>query len=60
MGLSEQMTGRVLDALGRPLDGLAPLRTGETWPLDGVVPQAMERGRSVSRYRRACAFWMEC
>jgi flagellum-specific ATP synthase len=43
MGLSEQMTGRVLDALGRPLDGLAPLRTGETWPLDGVVPQAMER-----------------
>jgi flagellum-specific ATP synthase len=43
MGLSEQMTGRVLDALGRPLDGLAPLRIGEAWPLDGVVPQAMER-----------------
>jgi flagellum-specific ATP synthase len=43
MGLSEQMTGRVLDALGRPLDGLAPVRIGEAWPLDGVVPKAMER-----------------
>jgi flagellum-specific ATP synthase len=37
------MTGRVLDALGRPLDGLGPLRIGGTWPLDGAVPKAMER-----------------
>ena len=43
MALSEQMTGRVLDALGRPLDGLAPLRIAGAWPLDGVVPKAMER-----------------
>jgi flagellum-specific ATP synthase len=43
MALSEQMTGRVLDALGRPLDGLAPLRVGGTWPLDGAPPKAMER-----------------
>jgi len=31
MALSEHMTGRVLDALGRPLDGLAPLRIGGVW-----------------------------
>jgi flagellum-specific ATP synthase len=43
MALSEQMTGRVLDALGRPMDGLAPLRIGGSWPLDGDVPNAMER-----------------
>jgi flagellum-specific ATP synthase len=43
MALSEHMTGRVLDALGRPLDGLAPLRIGGAWPLDGAVPKAMER-----------------
>jgi flagellum-specific ATP synthase len=43
MALSEQMTGRVLDALGQPLDGMAPLRIGAAWPLDGVVPKAMER-----------------
>jgi flagellum-specific ATP synthase len=43
MALSEQMTGRVLDALGQPLDGLEPLRIGGAWPLDGVVPKAMDR-----------------
>ena len=43
MALSRQMTGRVLDALGRPLDGLDPLRISGAWPLDGVVPRAMER-----------------
>lgn len=43
MALNEKMTGRVLDALGRPMDGLAPLRIGATWPLDGAVPKAMER-----------------
>jgi flagellum-specific ATP synthase len=43
MSLSDDMTGRVLDALGRPLDGLGPLRIGGAWPLDGVVPKAMER-----------------
>jgi flagellum-specific ATP synthase len=43
MPLSEHMTGRVLDALGRPMDGLGPLRIDGTWPLDGAVPKAMER-----------------
>jgi flagellum-specific ATP synthase len=43
MALSYHMAGRVLDALGRPLDGLAPLRIGGVWPLDGAVPKAMER-----------------
>ena len=43
IALSEHMTGRVLDALGRPLDGMAPLRIGRAWPLDGVAPKAMER-----------------
>ena len=43
ISLSEQMAGRVLDALGRPLDGLPPLRIGGVWPLDGAAPKAMER-----------------
>jgi flagellum-specific ATP synthase len=42
-GIERAHDGRVLDALGRPLDGLAPLRIGGTWPLDGAVPKAMER-----------------
>jgi flagellum-specific ATP synthase len=43
MALSEQMAGRVLDAMGRPIDGLGPMRTTAAWPLDGVMPKAMER-----------------
>jgi flagellum-specific ATP synthase len=43
MPLSDQMTGRVLDALGRPMDGLGPLRAAAAWPLDGDVPKAMQR-----------------
>jgi flagellum-specific ATP synthase len=43
MALSEQMTGRVLDAMGHPLDAAGPLRTDGSWPLDGAVPKAMER-----------------
>jgi len=43
IAVTEQMTGRVLDALGKPFDGLMPLRTAGTWPLDGTVPNAMER-----------------
>ena len=31
MALSDQMTGRVLDAMGRPLDGGAPLRIAGAW-----------------------------
>ena len=43
VALSESMTGRVLDGIGQPLDGLAPLRSGGTWPLDGDAPKALER-----------------
>jgi flagellum-specific ATP synthase len=43
IALSEQMTGRVMDALGRSLDGAPALKTAGSWPLDGVVPKAMER-----------------
>lgn len=41
--LGHQMLGRVLDALGTPLDGLPPFRATKAWPLDGIMPKAMER-----------------
>ncbi|MEI9980584.1 MAG: FliI/YscN family ATPase [Edaphobacter sp.] len=37
------MEGRIVDALGSPLDGLGALRLAEMWPLDGTVPHPMER-----------------
>lgn len=41
--VGEGMLGRVLDALGRPLDGAAPYRAREFWPLHGEPPQPLER-----------------
>ncbi len=41
--VGEQMAGRVLNALGEPMDGLLPLRLHDPWPVDGSIPRAMER-----------------
>ncbi len=43
IGVGEGMEGRILDSLGMPLDGLPALRARELRPLDGVIPQPMER-----------------
>jgi flagellum-specific ATP synthase len=41
--VGEQMVGRILNALGAPLDHLQPPTMTEMWPLDGAVPHPMER-----------------
>ena len=43
MAIAEEMQGRVLDAVGRPMDGLGEMRLAGGTPLDGTVPLAMER-----------------
>ena len=43
IAVSDDLTGRVLDSLGVPLDGLPAPRARELWPLDGVTPHPMER-----------------
>ena len=43
IAVGEQMEGRILNALGAPLDGLPAPRVAGMWPLDGVVPHPMER-----------------
>lgn len=37
--------GRVIDALGRPVDGLGPLDSGARVPVDNEAPSAMDRAR---------------
>jgi flagellum-specific ATP synthase len=37
--------GRVLDGLGRPIDGKGPLLTGPLLPIDNEAPEAMRRAR---------------
>jgi flagellum-specific ATP synthase len=43
IAVGEQMEGRILNALGAPLDELPAPRMAEMWPLDGAVPHPMER-----------------
>ncbi len=43
IAVGEQMQGRILNALGEPLDGQARPRVRELWPLDGAAPMPMQR-----------------
>ncbi|MEO6807139.1 MAG: FliI/YscN family ATPase [Edaphobacter sp.] len=43
IAVGTEMEGRIVDALGSPLDGLAAPRAVEMWPLDGTIPHPMER-----------------
>ncbi|SNS44926.1 flagellum-specific ATP synthase [Granulicella rosea] len=43
IGVGEQMQGRVLNAIGLPLDGGPAPRVREMWPLEGSMPKPMER-----------------
>ncbi len=43
MGIGEEMQGRILSALGEPLDGGEEPAVEVQWPLDGAVPMPMER-----------------
>ncbi len=41
--VGQDLLGRVLDALGQPLDGRPRPRIEESWPLEGDIPQPMDR-----------------
>jgi flagellum-specific ATP synthase len=43
IAVGREMEGRILNALGEPLDGLPVPKVAEMWPLDGAVPHPMER-----------------
>ena len=43
MAVGEAMIGRVLNAIGAPLDGRPHPKTKQLWPLDGATPTPMER-----------------
>src|SRR5229473_7002295 len=38
-----ELVGRVVDALGRPLDGKGPIRTKEFYPLERIAPGVIDR-----------------
>jgi ATP synthase in type III secretion protein N len=42
---SDRLLGRVLDGLGRPIDGGPPLADAEPWPVDRAAPDPLSRPR---------------
>jgi F-type H+-transporting ATPase subunit alpha len=46
--VGRELIGRVVDALGRPIDGKGPLNTTETAPIEKVAPGVISR-KSVSQ-----------
>lgn len=45
MRVGEELIGRIVDPLGEPLDGLAPLKTEKTRPVEFPAPSIMDRGK---------------
>lgn len=43
LAVGEQMQGRILNALGEPIDGLSKPRVRRLWPLDAAPPAPMDR-----------------
>ena len=43
IAVGERMEGRILNALGAPLDGMPMPGVAQMWPLDGEVPHPMAR-----------------
>ena len=45
VGVSDALAGRVLDGLGRPIDGLGPIVPRDHYPLNCRAPNPLERKR---------------
>lgn len=45
MRVGEELIGRIVDPLGEPLDGLTPLKTEKTRPVEFPAPSIMDRGK---------------
>jgi len=48
--VGEGLLGRVVDAMGMPLDGLGPVIAGARWPLAGRPGNPLDRGRVTERF----------
>ena len=47
--VGDALLGRVVDALGRPLDGQGEIKTSESRPIERIAPGVMTRERSEER-----------
>ncbi|MET0375423.1 MAG: FliI/YscN family ATPase [Rhizorhabdus sp.] len=45
VSVGPELLGRVMDAVGNPLDGLGPINPAHRWPLAGRMSNPLDRGR---------------
>ena len=57
VGVGEELAGRVLDGLGRPIDGGPPLARPARVAVERRRPHALARPASTGRSASACAPW---
>ncbi len=48
--VGEEMLGRVFDGLGRPIDGLPPIRAEKHWNVRRSAPNSMQRSRIKEKF----------
>jgi flagellum-specific ATP synthase len=48
--VGEGLIGRVIDAMGQPLDRKGPVLANGQWPLNGVRGNVLDRGRVLERF----------
>lgn len=48
--VGEGLIGRVIDAMGQPLDRKGPVLANGQWPLNGVRGNVLDRGRVLKRF----------
>ncbi len=48
--VGDGLIGRVVDAMGQPLDRKGPILANEQWPLAGVRGNVLDRGRVLERF----------
>ncbi|TVV73171.1 FliI/YscN family ATPase [Sphingomonas solaris] len=50
VNVGPELLGRVMDALGNPLDGLGAIGGGHRWPLAGRMGNPLDRGRVTTAF----------
>ena len=53
--VGESLLGRVVDALGQPIDGRGPIKTTQMSPIEKIAPGVIERPRRDHRTRSSPA-----
>lgn len=52
MPVGEEMLGRVVNALGQPIDGKGQILTDKTEPIEKLLPELLQESQFINRFRQ--------